>query len=245
MRRKSQMIPRNFGLPVLILAAALITLCFGFGCGGDDSSTGPDGDDIINQDSINHETSLQLVAEANEALGVQMDEMINDIIKNADSSFRPDDIDFTSIYDLYSQALTYWPENPDAKFGCAFCGLMLYLTDEDLNALVEDFKQYYDTMSFNPMEKVMLIPEVGLGQTGKMFPDGIPVAPGGFLEILPAVTTLDKMVILSASGTPMISDIQANLEENLLPKIDDAREYLTDLIADPTYTFTITPEIAG
>jgi hypothetical protein len=247
------MLPRKFALLALLLGLAALILCFGFGCGSDDdaptSSTNGDDtngdDDIIDQDSLNREISMELVTEANDSLGRQMNEIINETIGHADSSFRPGDIDFSGVSSLYEEALDYWADNPDAKFGVAFCGLMLFCGDPDLNQLVEDFKHYYDTMSFNPMAKVMLLPEVSLGHSQKIFPDGIPATPGGVMDIMPAVTRLDKMVIFTSTAVPAISDIQYNLENNLLPRIISAEECLVDLLADPDYTFTITPMMQG
>ncbi len=214
----------------LLLVAALVAVWV-FGCG--DDSTGPD----------DGQTSAELVAEANDSLGTMMTEIIEETLEEADSTFRPRDIDFSKVHDLYERALARDNTNQDARFGSAFTGLMMYLTDPTLNDLIDRFKYVIDTSSVDGAGPVSMLPRVLLSEV--MSPEGIPAAPEKFPALLPAFAAMDHAVIRLAAVDPMISEIQATLETGLLPRVVSARNKMLQVLEDAGYTFVITPAMQG
>jgi hypothetical protein len=215
----------------MALGAILTLALVAVGCDSSET-TEPGTGDPVSADS--------LVQVAGDTLADMMDEMINQTFDNADSSFRPRDVDFTDPYNTYTQALNADPTNKDAMFGVAFCGLMIVMADDDLNNVYDDFKNLLDTVTLGP---IGLIPRMGMG--GPMIINGVPLSSSGFGRSLPDLMALDGAVIASAAGNPTISDIQNIFENVLLPRVIEARNYLINILADPAYTFTVTPAMQG
>lgn len=183
------------------------------------------------------------VSLANDSLGRQMNHLIEETLDNPDSSFRPRDVDLSGVNSLYEQALAADPANTTAKFGSAFTGLMIFLADPDLNRLVDEFKNTYDTLTFNPFRPAKLLPQIEGGSP--QMPDRMPTKLHGLRGVLPALMTLDQAVMATAASDPKISDIQNVLEEQLLPKVERSRNLMIDVCSQPSYTFTITPLMQG
>ena len=201
------------------------------GCGGDDDGMGPE--IPMNADSI-----IQI---ANDSLAAMIDEVINQTLENLDSTFRPGDIDFTGVRDLYEEALTADPNNNDARFGAAFAGLMSFLADDNLNYLYERFKNLIDTGGVFPLGN---IPEVTLGHS--LTVAGLPMYPTEFHKILIDITRLDPLMAKAAAADPNISEVQNLLETSLLPKVQRAQNHIAGIINEnPDYEFTITPDMQG
>ncbi|HQL24954.1 MAG TPA: hypothetical protein PKY95_11100, partial [candidate division Zixibacteria bacterium] len=184
-----------------------------------------------------------LTAQANAALAALMQGDIDSIINHGDSTFRPHDVDFSIPHGLYQQALAADPNCADAKMGAAFTGVLMFMTDADFNSLVEKFKHAYDTLTFNPMRPNSLAPAVGFG--GDILTDAIPLKAGRFTGLIPSPLELDRAALRLAAVDPDLTALQDRLEESLLPKIRSARTRLLDLVADPDYTFEITPAMQG
>ena len=119
-------------LAFLIFAMALLVPVHFMGC--DDTGTNGGDDDTTTDTTIDTagcDAALALIADANDSLGRQLFELIDVTLDDPDTSFRPDEVDFTGLNQLYSSALELCPSNRDAKFGVAFTSLMLFLVDPD------------------------------------------------------------------------------------------------------------------
>jgi hypothetical protein len=221
----------------LVICLIVLIAFLGTGCGdnGSDSDNG-------NGPVLDCDQADSLVIFANDSLGRQLTEVIEVTLENADSSFRPSEIDFSGVNGLYQQAASLCPTNLDAQFGVAFTGLLLFVTDPDLSALFDDFKHLADTLTFFPISPKM-IPQINMG--GPMGHNGIPVKTGELANLLPALTKLDHAIISTAAVSPNMSDIQNLLETKLLPKIINARNGMLTILDDANYTFTITHEMQG
>ncbi|MCK4857477.1 MAG: hypothetical protein KAT58_05890 [candidate division Zixibacteria bacterium] len=221
---------------VILFAALVVTTCFcllTIACDGESELNGPgNGDDY----SV-------LIATANDSLGNQMFDLIENTIEDADSTLRPRDVDFTELHNLYLRISNQYPDGLDAKFGSAFTGLMLFLQDPDLNNLVDRFKYVYDTLTFNALPPLEWTPRFGGG--GPLFVDGLPLHGDHILRLLPSLVSIDNAAIDAAASDPMISELQAILESGLLPKIVASRQRMADVLADTDYTFIVTPKMQG
>jgi hypothetical protein len=216
-------------LRALAVVAILLYAC---GC-----SKGPE-DPII--DSAEAQKKAD---EASDSLANLMMTVIDTTLAEADSSFRPHDVDFTDVNATYQRALYLDPNCKDAQFGAAFTGLLLVMTDPSFNELIEEFKRVYDTLQFNPLQPRGMAPKVGLG--GRMFIESVPLKARRFGDIIPSPFELDRAVTKLALIEPSISQLQAILEASLLPRVQKARQHLAALVNDPSYTFMITPEMQG
>ncbi len=232
MRPKNQWV-----LIVLGLIAVLIWMIPG--CSDDDEVITDNGGDA------DCDSAAALIVIANDSLASQMDDVINVTLDNPDSSFRPREVDFSGLNELYEQAVTLCPTNPDAQFGSAFTGLMIYLADTALNNLIDRIKYAADTISYGSKvaPPLKMFPTIVDGR--KLTPDGIPMTANGFVDILPSLVSLDFAIMDAAPDDPQISEIQDHFESQLLPKIANARIRLANILNDANYTFVITPEMQG
>ncbi|HWR82974.1 MAG TPA: hypothetical protein VN285_06710 [Candidatus Deferrimicrobium sp.] len=218
----------------LSLVAIALLVWAGLGCDGEKSPPGP---------TLDCDQAAVLVDSANDSLGRQMDRVVNVILYDPDSSFRPDEIDFAGVNQLYEEALSLCPTDRDAAFGASFTGLMLFLADPTLNDLIDRFKYVYDTAysGANPVGK--LLPLVNLD--GYLVPRGIPLQAGGFHKVLPSLPKLDHAIVTLAAADPTIGEVQDVLEQKLLPRVVSARTRMQLVLTAPEFTFTITPEMQG
>jgi hypothetical protein len=224
---------RHSKLALTILVTLMAALLLVFACSDK-------GSDPVLEDTSQCES---LIAAANDSLGRQLDRMHNVTLHDPDSTLRPRDVDFTALYNLYSQISVQCPSELDAKFGIAFTGLMVFLQDEDLNDLIDRFKYVYDTLTFNPFPPLEVLPR--LNDEGPMMVNGIPLNGTGILNVLPSLFKLDYAVLAAAANDPMVSEIQTLLEDQLLPKVIAARLQIDELLEDEDYTFIVTKEMQG
>ncbi|MDF1543495.1 MAG: hypothetical protein P1R58_00170 [bacterium] len=231
-----------------VLFAVLFAFSFiGIGCSEDGPTGGTDtldttgGGDGGGGGSLTSDSLADSIAKAaNDELADLLNDMINNTLNNPDTSFRPDDLDFTGIHDMYQKALSYSPEHSNAKFGAAFTGMMLFLQYPALNDLIDEIKDVADTGLFYPTK---MLPGIGMG--GDLAPDGVPLTTSGLYGIFPDFTKLDHLTMAAAVTGPKVSELQDILEADLLPRITEAISYLDDLIADPGFVFYITPQMQG
>ena len=221
---------------VLMLVSMTASLLW-FGCSDDDStSPTPVVHDPEKADSI--------VTAANDSLAVLMDEVVNQTMVSADSSFRPGDIDFTGLYAMYKNAYILDPANYDARFGVSFCGIMSFLANPDLNDLIDDVKSQYDNNDSNPFNPGKMIPRILTPEPE--LSNGIPASPGSLVEFLPDIVGLNSVLTGYASTDSTMSRLQRIIENSLLPLLGEAANHLKAIIAaEPPFTFTITPAMQG
>lgn len=196
-----------------------------------------------NPPPVDTEIADSLVALANDSLAVLMDQVVNETFENADSSFRPNDVDFTELYDLYKSAYSENASNNDARFGIAFCGLMSFLADPTLNNVYENTKYDFDTTNFDFIELDKITPNFNIG-TG-LIPSGIPNNATGLGNFLPNILGISMGTAFKSSATADIEDFQVVIENKLMPLLLEARTHLTALSGKASYTFTITPAMQG
>lgn len=220
----------------MCMALCVIWLVQGCGEAGPDDMTGGETD---------CDRAAELVLIANDSLGSQLNYVEDEILEEADSSFRPGDIDFSGVNSLYEEAISLCPTNLDAQFGAAFTGLLIFLADEDLNNLYDRVKYLIDTMEANSgkLAPLGMLPDVNPG--GFLAPAGIPLRVRHFGDVLPPLISLDYAIISTAADDPMINDLQQILESSLLPRIVSSRNRLLEVLGDASYTFTVTPEMQG
>jgi hypothetical protein len=222
---------------LIFALCTMLFLWFGFGCEEDEVITNGQDEDCVR--------AAELVNSANDSLASQMDVAINQTLDNPDSSFRPRDIDFTGVYALYNEAALLCDTNIDAKFGAAFTGMLTFLTDTELNTLIDRIKYVVDTIEANskiPLPLKML-PHINVG--GPLAPEGIPLTVSRFGDVLPSLMSLDYGIMSAAGDDPVISEVQAVLENSLLPRITTSRSRITEILSNTGYTFTITPAMQG
>jgi len=220
----------NAARGMLCIVFALSAVMLAPGCGDDDNPTAP-------QNGVSSDSLLQV---ANDSLGRLMVEMVQETLDNLDSSFRPGDLDFTGVYGLYTRAVAGDPANKSARFGCAFCGLMSFLADDDLNGFYDRMKNLVDTVDLSPAGAM---PQFSLGRG--MVPEGIPSSGDRVGVLLYDPLRFSNRIASSALADPRISELQQIFEDRLLPLVQAARAHLTVIVDDPAFTFILTPEMQG
>lgn len=210
---------------VLLVVAGLL------GC-SDDKGTEPPPPDKKLADS--------LVAVASDSLGRMLDEIINETMENMDSTFRPHDIDFSEVLEIFEDALEADPGHDSALFGAAFCGLMSILADPTLNDLYERIKNMIDTGGAFPGGYV---PMVIIDRASEL--PGMPLYPGALPKALVDLTPLDPGLAKVAASDPTVGEVQDFLATVLLPRIITAQSRLRDVIGNPNFEFAISPDMQG
>jgi hypothetical protein len=153
----------------------------------------------------------------------------------------PGEIDFSTPYDLYSEVLSQQPTNATANFGAGLCVVMMIFQDPEINAAWNEWAAYLDTASF-------FEPPGTAGSGGYQpllpgfpSPENLAAYPS---TLVPA--TMGGMLAMALNNTPMFSDIQAVIETELLPRLEEAYSRLETVSnTSPGFTFTITPEMQG
>jgi hypothetical protein len=232
---------KNRSVVLAALLLAVVALVLVAGCSK--SSSPVDGKPPV-QTPQDPDKAQALVTAANKAFAQKMDMAINYTLVDPDSSFRPRDIDFSTVHVLYDSAANMDTTNQDAKFGSAFTGILVFLADPDFNTFVDDVKNLADT---SEIFKAPGIPRFDMG--GPEVITGIPFFPGRLAGIMPNLSKLDRATQLAAtataSGSPTIGRLQTILETQLLPNLEQARQLLEVLLEDPEYAFVITPAMQG
>ena len=218
---------RNVGKWV-VLSMALLLMLVCWGCSTSDTADG--GGTVVDPSGAE-----QKVVEANEALELVLYDMIN-----APEPEEPSELDFTVPYGLYNEALALDPANADANFGAGLCGLMMITQDTEINQAWDEWSAFLDTTE-------LFEPPGGAGLQGCQ-----PSLPGfpSFQELSnlpPAMVpaAIGGMVAMAASSPPMFSDLQNLIENELLPRLQEAYNRLEVVDDDPAYVFTVTPQMQG
>ncbi len=208
---------------------AISALILSFGCSSSDNGTGTD-------DGGNPTASDSIVEVANDSLST----LIDDLVNNPDSVFRPDNVDFTGLYDLYREAYDSNPANNDARFGVAFCGIMTFLANQTFNDIYDDLKNQFDTGS-GPFDPVVIYTP---GQQ-ELMGNSVPLAPSGFAGIIPDLVGIDAVLKGIPTVDSSIAKMQEVIEDSLLPLLQEAYTHLDAITGNLAYTFIITPEMQG
>lgn len=180
-----------------------------------------------------------LTAAAHDSLGHRLNEAINQTLEHFDSTFRPQDIDFAEVRDMYERAVRADPANSEARFGAAITGLMAILADSALNDLYGRFQNVYDSSELIVYRFPKVLP---LADTK---PLGLPLVPSAFASLLLDYPQMERTSALASAQDPQVSELQAILESRLMPEINLTQGHLTWLEADTEFSFTVTPMMQG
>ena len=126
-----------------------------------------------------------------------------------------DRLDFGEADRLYQEAITTDPNNTEAQFGAAVAHLLALSSDANVRA-VQDSIDAFTEDEAPGANKVALLP------------------------LIPA-----KMTQQALENPLTVSDLQATVDEEIIPAIDYALERLSIVEADPEFVFTLTPEMIG
>ena len=212
---------------IFIFAAVFFALII-LGCAEEDTS--PTGNNINNPQAAD-----SLVELANNSLGLTLNLLINS------DPEKPDDIDFSVTYGLYSQALAQDASNLYANFGVGLCGLLMITQDAQIQAAWDEWYAFLDTTElFSPpgssgLENSSLFPELGLPNSTSDL--NIPL--NAIIASIYGVTNGLQ------SDVPTIAGVQSLFENELIPRLNDAISKLTVVAQDTTFIFEVTPQMQG
>lgn len=209
----------GLALPLILLLLA--------SCSSDESNPNPTG-------PSDPTGAAAKVVEANNAL-----EGILDSELNGPDPDGPSDVDFRTPFGLYQEALRLDDNNRDAHLGVAVTQLLTLSAEAEVNAAFDEWKAYLD--DHVPFE---------VDQTPRQ-PLGVPIGPARGREALRLPFDIVPLTMVAQSRTllrpppPQISRVQNVIATLVLPRVEEARGHLARVVADPYYTFTVTPRMQG
>ncbi|MDP8206040.1 MAG: hypothetical protein P9L92_05195 [Candidatus Electryonea clarkiae] len=223
------MFEKNLVLRLLFPFVLIISLSFLIGC-----------DDSIDDDgiSVNPEAAIEKIGEANEALGSELYNLIN----NVDETENPDDIDMTVPYNIYKAALVLDPDNTTANFGVAILEILMISQDTEFQNLFNRIEDFMENGSFfeaggdseaagnspgNPLLNFHL--------------NRVPISLGEPAKIADGMTSFRTI----SESDPTVSEIQDIIETKLLPRFNTAIDLLDKVTEHNDFIFTVTPEMQG
>lgn len=126
-----------------------------------------------------------------------------------------DQLNFGEADRLYQDAIATDPNNTEAQFGAALAHLLALSSDANVRAVQDSVDAFMEDEG--PVaNKVALLP------------------------LIPA-----KMIQQALENPLTVSDLQATVNEEIIPAIDYALERLSIVEAAPEFVFTLTPEMIG
>ena len=148
-----------------------------------------------------------------------------------------DSYNFTSVYDLYDQALALDPDNLDANFGIAFAGLMQILQDPSFENMMDNWNDYFDETELFADDGT-----VGrfIGKEGFGLPLSIESMNVPFRPIINMPLRLGQM---SLDYVPQFSELQNIIRDVLLPYIDAGINGLAKVEQNQDYVFTVSSDM--
>lgn len=169
----------------------------------------------------------------------KLEDILFDEINEEEDVVRPSDIDFTEVRNLYEQALAFDPDHPTANFGAAVTGLLSLTVDTEVN---DAFDAWDDYLAENVPFEV---------ESSAKRPLGIPISMGGGkdafalpFDVVPYTILADTKQGLRIAD-PDLVDVQDLLEFTVLPEVEDAIGKLDRTLAEPGYTYNVTPRMQG
>lgn len=184
------------------------------------------------------EGETDAIAVSDSATGI-MEEMMFDVLNSDPDSVEEmlDLLDFTEVYNLYSEAHELDDGNSQANFGMAFTGLLMLSQDQDLQDMLLRWEDY-----FMVNEPFLVSEENTLSKRGYGMPltiDGIKIP---VLPYLQMPVSLSKM---STGDVPQFSEFQDLVETLFLPVVEESIAALELVELDPNFVFIISPTMQG
>ncbi|WP_157452580.1 hypothetical protein [Chloroherpeton thalassium] len=220
---KKQFLEKLFVLLLILTVGLTVSSC----SDDDDSSSGS---------SYDPTKAESLVDEARAELETQLYGLITSELSGVD---RPSDIDFSKSYALYSEALTYDPENKDAKFGVSFTSILNITQDADVNEAFDAWNNY--------MASRNVLNSGSDGEVLAFLPLGFPVhfSDANVGIATPLAISAHLMTASTTDSIPQLEDAQEILEDVVLPVLTSAISRLDEVDDDASFKFMITPKMQG
>ena len=150
------------------------------------------------------------------AARTEMERVLTDRVYDADE-IDLDLMDFGEADRLYQEAIASDPKNTEAQFGAAIAHLLALSVNEDVRAVQDSVDAYMeDDDMASAANKVARLP------------------------LIPA-----KMTLQALADPLTVSDLQATVNEEIIPAIDYALDRLTIVEGDSEFTFVLTPAMMG
>jgi len=207
---------------IAILSAGLVFLA---SCSDDPVDPGG-GDDPIDEELEAAETELE-------------DALYEYLEPDAVDPESPDDVDFSGAEALYRTAYEADSSNTEARFGLAVTSLLILSVDPEVNEAFDEWEAYLDANT--PFEITK--------SRGRHFglSLGFPSGEGAFdlpYEIVTHTLMANVKSVLDVED-PQISRVQDIFRTVILPRAEEVIELLGPVVADPDFTYMVSPRMQG
>ncbi|NQU06406.1 MAG: hypothetical protein HQ568_09960, partial [Calditrichaeota bacterium] len=172
-----------------------------------------------------------LVDSANRILEIVL---FNEI--NGEDPEKPSDIDLTQPYNLYVQAVDHDPENPNANFGAGILELVMLSQDAQVNDFFDKVKDFAENGEFFIAEENSSI----LNSPRPKFEINKVTLP-----VVSALHTPANLISSIDADTPLISELQQIFMDRILPRMNNAIEYLTAVTENEDFRFDVSAKMQG
>lgn len=168
-----------------------------------------------------------------------MEDMMFDVLNSDPDSVEEmlELLDFTEVYNLYSEAHDLDDDNSQANFGMAFTGLLMLSQDQDLQDMLLRWEDY-----FSVNEPFLVSEDNTLTKRGY----GMPLTVDGIrIPVLPYLQMPVSLAKMSTGDVPQFSEFQDLVETLFLPVVEESIAALELVELDPDFVFIISPAMQG
>ena len=151
---------------------------------------------------------------------------------------EPNDIDFSMATFLYRSVLDCEPSDLDARLSLAILELVDLSRDPEINDAFDQWEAYLD--EFTPFELDPTGAALGIPAGFTTGSDGIELPLGTIRRSVLPFLDLNKAV-----APPQIASVQTIFRDKVIPQISECIEHMDEVIADPSFTFDISPRMQG
>ncbi len=179
------------------------------------------------------------IREADSAMAVAMYQFMN-----ASEPSDLDGIDFTTPNRLYRETIAADPTITSAHLGAAITEIMKLNVDQEIRNMRDDFENYFDTADF-----------WGRGRlTGALKKSDRKMLDVGVSPFTPTLRGVDPLMVVreyraipkvALGNPPLMSEVQALIQDKLMPAVTYAIGRLEVVEQTPTFTYTVTPQMQG
>jgi hypothetical protein len=177
------------------------------------------------------------IEEAHAAARVSLANALFALLNGPDPQ-TPDDVDFTQTSLLYEAILQCDADDPDANLALAILDMTALAQDPDINDAFDEWDAYLDAM----------IPfETDSPGAGLTVPAGFATADGGMGLPMTAIrrSLVPFFNLKSVVAPPQIADVQDIFRNTVLPTVTQCIDHMDMVIADPSFTYDISPRMQG
>lgn len=178
------------------------------------------------------------VVQANQSLMLG----IANIVSNPNN---PSSFNLSSAYSLYTEALSYDPDNLDAHFGAALTSVLTLFSDSTLQSLgkIENpIVSVTESIQLSQQSVVALLTEGQFKRVTQLLQG---TATFNVHALLKPSGRTNKALAKSKANEPMPSYYQNIIETKVLPVFTKAITHLQRITQNQNYVFLITPEMTG